>query len=36
MQNLHEFADNIWVIDGPVVGDMGAYFTTRITIWLEK
>lgn len=29
---LHEFAENIWLADGPVVRDTGAYFTTRMTI----
>ena len=32
MKNLHKFADNIWLADGPVVRDMGVYFTTRMTI----
>ena len=32
MEYLHEFANNIWLADGPVVRDMGAYFTTRMTI----
>jgi hypothetical protein len=32
MQYLHEFANNIWLADGPVVRDMGAFFTTRMTI----
>jgi hypothetical protein len=32
MEYLHEFANNIWLADGPVVRDMGALFTTRMTI----
>ena len=32
MDSLQEFAKNIWLVDGPVVRDMGAYFTTRMTI----
>lgn len=32
MENLHEFANNIWLADGPVVRDTGAFFTTRMTI----
>jgi len=32
MKYLHEFADNIWLTDGPIVRDMGAYFTTHMTI----
>jgi len=32
MKNLHEFANNIWLAEGPVVRDMGAFFTTRMTI----
>jgi hypothetical protein len=29
---LHEFADNIWLVNGPIVRDMGVFFTTRMTI----
>ena len=44
MEYLHEFANNIWLADGPVVRDMGALFTTRMTIvklsdgsiWIES
>ena len=32
MEYLQEFANNIWLADGPVVRDMGAFFTTRMTI----
>lgn len=32
MDYLREFADNIWLVDGPVVRDMGIFFTTRMTI----
>jgi Domain of unknown function (DUF4336) len=32
MEHLHEFADNIWLVDGPVVRDTGIFFTTRMTI----
>jgi len=32
MENLHEFANNIWLADGPIVRDMGAFFTTRMTV----
>jgi hypothetical protein len=44
MQYLHEFADNVWLVDGLIVRDMGTYFTTRMTIaklsdgsvWIES
>ncbi len=26
MEYLHEFAENVWLADGPVVRDMGTYF----------
>ena len=29
---LYEFADNIWLVDGPVVRDMGVSFTTRMAV----
>jgi len=32
MEYLQEFTNNIWLAEGPVVRDMGAYFTTRMTI----
>ena len=31
-EHLYEFANNIWLADGPVVRDMGVSFTTRMTI----
>ena len=32
MGNLHEFGNNVWLADGPVVRDTGTFFTTRMTI----
>jgi hypothetical protein len=32
MEHLREFAENVWMADGPVVREMGTYFTTRRTI----
>jgi hypothetical protein len=32
MAGLQEFAENIWIIDGPLVHDMGIPFTTRMTV----
>jgi hypothetical protein len=32
MDYLKEFADGVWIADGPIVRDMGAYFTTRMTV----
>jgi len=32
MESLREFANNIWLVDGPVVRDAGVFFTTRMTI----
>ena len=32
MENLQQFAENIWLVDGPIVRDMGMYFTTRMTV----
>jgi Domain of unknown function (DUF4336) len=29
---LHEFAENIWIVEGPDVRDMGIMFTTRMVI----
>jgi hypothetical protein len=42
--DLHSFGENIWIVDGPMVRDMGAWFTTRMTvvklsngsIWIES
>ena len=32
MTTLQEFGPNIWIVDGPLVLDMGFTFTTRMTI----
>ncbi|HUH97770.1 MAG TPA: DUF4336 domain-containing protein, partial [Anaerolineales bacterium] len=32
MEEIQQFADNIWLVDGPLVRDMGVLFTTRMTI----
>ncbi len=32
MSNLEAFAENIWLVDGPLVRDMGITFTTRMSI----
>jgi hypothetical protein len=32
MEERREFADDLWLVEGPVVRDMGAYFTTRMTV----
>lgn len=32
MKYLHEFANDVWIVDGPIVRDMGLSFTTRMTI----
>ncbi|MGC1449776.1 MAG: DUF4336 domain-containing protein [Candidatus Sulfotelmatobacter sp.] len=32
MTDLQVFADNVWIIDGPNVRDMGVMFTTRMTV----
>jgi hypothetical protein len=44
MEHLQEFADHVWLVDGPIVRDMGTFFTTRMTIvkladgslWIES
>ena len=44
MEHLQEFAHNVWLADGPIVRDMGIFFTTRMTIiklsdgsiWIES
>jgi hypothetical protein len=44
MSSLRSFGENIWTIEGPMVRDMGAWFTTRMTvvklsdgsIWIES
>ena len=32
MTDLQAFADNVWIVDGPNVRDMGIMFTTRMTV----
>jgi len=32
MTDLQKFAENIWIVDGPLVRDTGLMFTTRMTI----
>lgn len=32
MEAIQEFAKDIWIVDGPIVPDMGVLFTTRMTI----
>jgi hypothetical protein len=32
MTDLQEFAQNVWIVNGPLVRDMGMMFTTRMTI----
>jgi hypothetical protein len=32
MSDLSAFAENIWIVEGPSVRDMGVMFTTRMTI----
>jgi hypothetical protein len=32
MENLHEFAESVWLVDGPIVRDAGIFFTTRMTV----
>jgi hypothetical protein len=32
MTGLQEFAENVWIVDGPLVYDMGLLFTTRMTV----
>ena len=29
---MQTFAENVWIIDGPPVRDMGFMFTTRMTV----
>jgi len=44
MSSLRSFGENIWTVEGPMVRDMGAWFTTRMTvvklsngsIWIES
>jgi hypothetical protein len=30
--NLQAFAENVWLVEGPLVRDMGVWFTTRMTL----
>src|SRR5579883_3449517 len=32
MPELQEFGENLWIVDGPDVRDMGIRFTTRMTL----
>ena len=32
MADLRVFAENVWIVDGPNVRDMGVMFTTRMTV----
>lgn len=32
MQQIREFAEDIWLVDGPIVRDTGVLFTTRMTV----
>ena len=32
MSDLFEFAESVWIVEGPSVRDMGVMFTTRMTI----
>jgi hypothetical protein len=32
MEKLHAFADNLWIVEGPLVRDFGVMFTTRMAI----
>jgi hypothetical protein len=32
MEEIRDFANDIWLVDGPIVRDMGVLFTTRMTI----
>ena len=32
MPDLQAFAENLWIVDGPNVRDMGVMFTTRMTV----
>ena len=32
MADLQEFSENLWIVDGPNVRDMGLMFTTRMTV----
>ena len=32
MDDIQAFAENLWIVDGPRVRDMGEWFTTRMTV----
>jgi hypothetical protein len=32
MDDIQAFAENVWIVDGPRVRDMGEWFTTRMTV----
>ena len=32
MADLAAFAENIWIVDGPIVRDMGVIFTARMAV----
>ena len=32
MSDLSEFAESVWIVEGPSVRDMGVMFTTRMTV----
>ena len=32
MSGLQEFAENVWIVDGSPVRDMGVMFTTRMAV----
>jgi hypothetical protein len=32
MADLSAFAENVWIVDGPNVRDMGIMFTTRMAV----
>ena len=32
MSDLFEFAESVWIVEGPSVRDMGVRFTTRMTV----
>jgi hypothetical protein len=44
MSELQKFAENVWIVEGPLVRDMGIMFTTRMTVvklsdgslWIES
>jgi hypothetical protein len=32
MDDIQTFAENVWIVEGPLVRDMGIWFTTRMTV----